>query len=301
MFHHFHDDGIHRRGQGSIAREHFHALLASLAANYNLLSADDYHRRALAGALSDSDICLSFDDALLCQYDVAVPVLDAFDVKAFFFVYTSIFTERPDPLELYRDFRNTRFADVEAFYAAFFALFEQEAGVLYERYRQGYPDDYLAAFAFYTENDRRFRYARDQVLGTAVYDDLMQALMARHGYETERRRRELWMTEQQVAALAGAGHVIGLHSHSHPMQMHRLDRDAQHAEYTRNHRMLTDICGIPPRTMSHPCGNYNSDTLAILGGLGITLGFRSNLHRPDGAGLLEVPREDHANLMQAMA
>jgi hypothetical protein len=52
--------------------------------------------------------------------------------------------------------------------------------------------------------------------------------------------------------------------------------------------------------MSHPCNSYNATTLSVLRELGITVGFRANM----AAGKiseLEYPREDHANLVGALA
>ncbi len=298
MFHHFHDDGIHHPGQGSLSTERFRALLQRLAQGFNLLEPEAYLEQQQAGGLGDRDICLSFDDALLCQYDVALPVLDEFGAKAFFFVYSSVFTEQPDQLEIYRDFRNTSFEDIRAFYGAFFGLLKHGSPSAFAQYQKAYPSDYLADFAFYTEDDRRFRFVRDQVLADGAYDDLMQALMEEHAYPFAQRRRELWMQASHVTDLAARGHEIGLHSHSHPMQMHRLSREQQHTEYSLNRRMLQDICDRAPRTMSHPCGNYDRHTLKILHDMGIRLGFRSNMARAGNGSALEMPREDHANLVR---
>ena len=300
MFHHFHDAGIHRRGQGSLSADRLRALLGYLGLQYNILTPGDYVERALGGRLAPDDICLSFDDALLCQYDVAVPVLDEFGIKAFFFVYSSIFTDTPDNLELYRDFRNASFDGIDDFYRVFFDLLERQLPRAQQRYLDTYPADYLADFGFYTDNDRCFRFVRDQVLVQSEYDGLMTDMMGRAGYPREERMTQLWMRAEHVAALDAAGHEIGLHSHSHPMQMGMLDRAAQETEYRLNRRMLSAICRQAPRTMSHPCGSYSDDTLDVLRDLHVVLGFRSNMSATHGGSLWEMPREDHANLLQAI-
>ena len=46
--------------------------------------------------------------------------------------------------------------------------------------------------------------------------------------------------------------------------------------------------------MSHPCGDYNQDTLQILDKMGIRIGFRSNLIETKIKGKFEIPRKDHA-------
>jgi len=72
MFHHFHG-ADHPKGQGSISGNDFEEMIDWLTERYNLLSADLYMESLEQGALKQDDICLSFDDALLCQADIAVP------------------------------------------------------------------------------------------------------------------------------------------------------------------------------------------------------------------------------------
>ena len=53
-------------------------------------------------------------------------------------------------------------------------------------------------------------------------------------------------------------------------------------------------------SMSHPSGDYNEDTLKILSDLNIKIGFRSNLKVPFINSNLEIPREDHSNIMNKL-
>jgi hypothetical protein len=52
--------------------------------------------------------------------------------------------------------------------------------------------------------------------------------------------------------------------------------------------------------MSHPCGNYNKDTLDILSSKKINIGFRDNFNIKNINSNLEIPREDHANILKKM-
>ena len=90
MFHHFHDK-IHPNGQGAISSEEFEQILNWLDNHYLINDAHVYIEKALNNDLHKSDICLSFDDALLCQYDIALPILQKKAIKAFFFVYSSFY------------------------------------------------------------------------------------------------------------------------------------------------------------------------------------------------------------------
>ena len=300
MFHHFHDDDRHPRSEGSLSVGDFERLLEYLGARFELLDARVFADKVLAGDLQGSEVCLSFDDSLKCQFDLAVPVLATRGLSAFFFVYTSVFTDTPDKLELYRDFRNTRFADVAAFQDAFFAAFATRDPAAHQRAMETFDPGFLAAFPFYTDGDRRFRWARDQVLGPGAYGALMDQMLADHGYDSAAATSRLWMSEEDLRRIADAGHVAGLHSHSHPTTMDTLSRSAQATEYETNRGLLMAITGADVWAMSHPCGRYSTDTLSVLRDLGITVGFRSSLSVPDIVSALEIPRADHANVFREM-
>ena len=57
---------------------------------YNLISADNLLIKLLK-KLSSNDICLTFDDTLKCQYDIAYPILKKEKLNAFYFIYSSVF------------------------------------------------------------------------------------------------------------------------------------------------------------------------------------------------------------------
>ena len=52
--------------------------------------------------------------------------------------------------------------------------------------------------------------------------------------------------------------------------------------------------------MAHPLGNYSNDTLKVLKKLGILVGFRDSLKPPTIKSALEIPREDHTNILNTI-
>jgi peptidoglycan/xylan/chitin deacetylase (PgdA/CDA1 family) len=300
MFHHFHDDA-HPVGQGSLSAREFEAVIDWLLAPYRILNANEYVEKLEKKTLENTDICLSFDDALRCQFDIALPILEKRKIKAFFFVYSSPLLGDPDPLEVYRYFRTTSFPTVDDFYNDFFSEVKFEHPSEYEAAALMYDDKiYLSEFPFYTSKDKWFRYLRDMVLGANKYNSLMKSLMAKHEFVAEEVLGKLWINSSQVKKIYELGHVVGLHSHSHPTTIHKLKREDQRLEYETNYKCLKSILGASPIAMSHPCGNYNDDTLDILTELGIRVGFRSNNSIKEIRSNLEIPREDHSNIFRAM-
>ncbi len=142
------------------------------------------------------------------------------------------------------------------------------------------PAAYLRAFPFYSDSDRRFRFVRDEVLGPQPYRQIMDSMLRSAGIDAHALAPLLWMDAACIRQLHADGHIIGLHSHTHPTRLERLDPAGQHREYHANHACLTRFLGTPPLAMSHPCNSYNATTLSILRDLGIRLGFRATWPRP---------------------
>lgn len=298
MFHHFHD-GTHPVGQGSISSGQF-ADVIDFVGRDRILPADEWMQRALECRLEPGDLCLTFDDNLRCQFDVAYPVMKALGITAFWFAYTSVMQGRVERLEIYRLFRTTQFASVDDFYDAFFntLVAGDSRSEIVAALRGFNPATYLSGFEFYTDGDRRFRYLRDEVLGRERYETMMDSMLVQHGFDVVRAAERLWLDESLLRKLRGDGHVIGLHSFSHPTRMASLPRDRQEQEYRENCDYLAGLLDEPVTSMSHPCNSYNHDTLDILRGLGIRLGFRANMAASSDFGNYEFPREDHSNLLK---
>ena len=299
MFHHFHDDR-HLPAQGSLSSSDFSEMLNWLSHKFNLIGAKDYLKRFELSQLTDKDICLSFDDALLCQYDIALPILEERGIDAFFFVYSSVFGGAPDNLEVFRYFRTNNFHGIDDFYNQFFKFVEIEyKGELDQHHSQYQKLNYLKAFPVYTENDKWFRYLRDEVLGAPKYEQLMLHLMASKSFSQSEIIKDLWMTEDEVKEISKQGHLVGLHSYSHPTQMSKLSYQEQHQQYKKNLEHLNALVGDVV-CISNPCGDYNDDTLKIIDDMGIRIGFRSSLSETTIKGKFEIPRDDHANIYKAM-
>lgn len=300
MFHHFHGAG-HPVVQGSVGGVEFRAMLEYLYSNHNVINADVFRKKYLAGDVDKRDICLTFDDGLACQYDVALPILNEFGVKAFFFVYTSIFEGGLEMLEIHRYFRTVCFDSTDDFYSKFFdefrAAFPKEASAAQDKFRKG---DFFNEFSFYSDNDRYYRYVRNYVLGPESFNDIYLAMMDELNFDCGAIAKKLWMSRAQLKELTDDGHYLGLHSHSHPTDMRLLGRDEQRLQYSTNKDLIEKICGFPVKVMSHPCGSYNDETLEVLRELGIEIGFRSNEAMVPSRSTLELPRIDHMTVYREL-
>ena len=299
MFHHFFDKK-HIAGQGAISAEQLEALITKIGRN-RILSADEWSWETRFGTVSQDAIALTFDDGLLCQYEVALPVLNSFNIEAFWFVNSSpLYGESRNSLEMYRFFRSTYYDDINLFYADFQncakSIYKQLINSALEFFS---PDDYIKNITFYTREDRTFRYLRDIVLGSDRYDVCMEKLYEDRGFDPEINISRLWIDNNRLKVLSDEGHVIGLHSYSHPTRISDLSFSEQEREYKRNFKHIAAVTGVRPQTMSHPCNSYNDDSLEILKSLGVELGFRANFEiEENGHSKLEISRTDHTLLIK---
>jgi len=296
MLHHFYDEQF-IRGQGAINQEDLVKIIEHYKPE-NILSASDWYKKAISNNLKDNDYCITFDDTLLCQYEIALPILEEYNITAFWFVYSSVLNGNIEPLEVFRKFRTEHFSTIDEFYEFFFA--QVETTIFIDDSSQSIdtqlPDTYLSEFPFYSKNDKKFRFLRDRVLTTKQYNDIMTSMIDDKGLSMRSLSENLWMTRSHIKQLHEKGHIVGLHSTTHPTSISSFDKGSQAKEYQSNFDDLLRITEQRPRTMSHPCNSYNEDTLNILENLGIKLGFCSNMSQKP-ASLLEFPREDHANIL----
>ena len=151
--------------------------------------------------------------------------------------------------------------------------------------------EYLKNFTFYSKSDKKFRYIRDQILKEEEYFTIMDTIIQESKINLEKIYKNLWISEKDLKKINKEGHVIGLHSYSHPTNFSALSYKNQNEEYIKNKKHLEKIT---PEifTMSHPANSYNLDTLKILKNLGITMGFRADMNPIKSN--LEIPRQDHS-------
>ncbi len=296
MFHHF-SDGRHPRGQGAISAREFKDILDYIGID-RILPALEWQDRSLAGTLPDDAVCLTFDDALRCQMDVAKPVMDSLGLTGFWFVYSAVFEGQIGKLETYRYFRTMK--GVDDFYRSFdtavsHSQWSEEINSSLKKFDE---NSYMKEYTFFTPADRKFRFLRDDALGPVRYEYLMDTMLEEEGFDAQSLAPLLWMNDESLRELERDGNIVGLHSYSHPTAIEREEPDRQREEYSKNRDHLKSVLRSAPTTVSHPSNSYNATTLEILASLGITLGFRADMKF--GLSQLEQPREDHSHIMMTM-
>jgi peptidoglycan/xylan/chitin deacetylase (PgdA/CDA1 family) len=308
MFHHFHDDGIHTKTQGSIDKDDFYRIINFIGRN-NILDADIFFEKYMNNKLKENEVCLTFDDAIKCQIDIALPILEDLKIKSFFFVYTSVFEGNPDNLEVFRYFRNNYFNSIDEFYENFYKVLDTDLKSFFEKNSNKIKETKIK-FPFYTIEDVKFRLIRDIFLTKSQYEENTFSLIKKKQLNYKDFYKKIFFQKSDLQTLNNLGHLIGLHTHSHPTLLEKLNYDEQKNEYEKNLSSISNILNKPKneiKCMSHPCGSYNNDTLEILKELGILLGFKQIMTIEPEKGMkkinnsfLEIAREDHSTIFRRM-
>lgn len=296
MFHHFHGKEF-PKVQGSISQKEFLKILSNLKKKKKILNPVEYFNKINNRKISNNEVCITFDDAIKSQVKLILPILDKLNIKAFFFVYTSLFKGEPDNLEYYRDFRCMYYKNLKIFYKDFYKILEKFFPNKNKMFFFKYKSNYLKKYKFYTDDDRKFRFCRDVILSKKEYEKIMNLMMKKKKYSRKKRKNLLFMNKTDIKKIDQAGHVVGIHSHSHPTTLKKLSENLQYREYKDSKVILESLLRKKVWSMSHPCGSYNNTTLKILKKIGIKIGFRSNLIIKKIKSKLEIPRQDHASFL----
>lgn len=303
MFHRFRRDGM-GGGPGAVSASELDAMIRFVGRD-RILNCDEWLDRLKSGALRDSDLCLTFDDGLKSQMEIAFPVLEQHGIKAFWFVFSSVFEGKIDRNEAYHQFAALHFASFELFAAAFLQFVSIADKDFAANGYDSYFQDRKTSFPFYTDADIRFRFVRDRVLQPrSRFEDAMDAFIQSRGFQVADIAEHLWMTNQDLIQLSRANHCVGLHSYDHPFVFAALDEEEQRQQYRKNQRHIQEVTGTKAIAMSHPLNSYGNNTLAILSELGIECGFRSNMQPPSDKPVnshpLELAREDSTTILKQL-
>ena len=308
MFHHFHDDGIHTKSSGSISKDDFYKLI-NFIDRKNILDADVFFEKIKENKLKENEVCLTFDDAIKCQIDVALPVLEDLKIKSFFFVYTSMFEGKPDNLEVFRYFRMNYFNSVDEFYINFFKVLNTDLDEFFNKNKDVIKNTKIK-FLFYSIEDIKFRLVRDKLLTKDEYEKNMSLMMKEKNFQPKKYYSRLFFDKKDLNQLNSLGHLIGLHSHNHPTLLESLSYEEQKKEYVKCISIISKILDKSQneiKCMSHPSGSYNYNTLQILKELGIELGFKQIMTIEPEKGMkkinnsfLEIGRQDHSEIVKRM-
>ena len=301
MFHRFHKSTGSPAGQGSLTELEFEEII-NYVGPARILSAQEWLWKVKSNSLQKSDLCITFDDGLRSQFNVALPVLERYKLKAFWFVFSSVFDGEIDRNEVYNRFATEEFTSFDVFVEEFLRFCPVTYRVLMNKGYEQFAQNLREQFPFYSENDIKFRFIRTKLLIRSDFEKVIDSMIEAKRLSASKIAEDLWLTNEHLQSLHENGHCIGLHSYDHPFVMADLPAEKQEEQYARNYKHISHATKESVECMSHPLNSYDADTIEILSRMGIICGFRSNMTEPIGklinAHRLELAREDGVNILK---
>ena len=303
MFHRFKNSDIKDSGYGALSASDLDRLIKFIGKD-RILNPNQWINNIKKNNLSNKDLCLTFDDGLKSQFKVALPVLNKYKIKAFWFIHSNTSKNNYDKSEIYSILIVKKFKKYENFTQKFLEYLEINENLFKSKSFQKYFNSEKKLYKFFSKNEIKYKYLRDIYFERIKFEKLMDNFFKSYGLKIKSFYKNTWMSKNDIKNLSKEGHLVGMHSFSHPFRMSALTNKKQFNEYYKNYKYLEKITKLKPISMSHPLDSYNRTSLNILKKLGILCGFRSHTKTNKGKKInpskLEIAREDPSNILKLL-
>ena len=298
MFHHFHLNKHDKYVKNSLSLKDFEKIIKKIGKK-KILSPDIWYEKFINKRLKKDEYCFTFDDGLKSQFKIALPVLKKYNIKCFWFIFTSIFQNKFDVNEINKYFYNKNFKN---FYD-FFLLFRNEINYLKRKnfilksLKQKKAKNYYKQFKFYSLEERLYRYLRDQILTKEEFKIIHEKLFKKFNFKKKRIIKKLWISKEDLKKIIKNKHTLGLHSHEHDSQISNKSYFEQYSDYKKNYDYLKNFYDRKIFSSAHPFDSYDRNSSKVLKQFGITLSFSALYVKKFS--LMNIPRIDHANFLKS--
>ena len=267
LFHDFHN-GAEAAAAGSMTADELDLIINSIGRE-NILDAAVYAKHRADGTLLPHQTCITFDGGLRCQYEIALPVLRRYDIRAIWHV--CVHNEGSPTYineQVLNYFQEQCYPTIHEFYAAFFdAAVHAYGDRVQTAMMSADAITYASHVPFYSVSDRQFLFLRESVLEAHEFFGIVEQMMHTHEFLPAEHQGLFWMSDEHVRELVHMGHSVGLFigDHSGP--------DFEAAEYA--HR-LAQLGAFSPFSWAQSSVPRRLDTRGtVLDELQIELGFLS--------------------------
>ncbi len=295
MFHHFHKNKKFPKSPGSINLNQLEKIIKYVGKR-NIINAEEFLERKIKNNLNKKNICITFDDGLKSQM-ITLKLLKKYSIQAFFFINTKYIDYNNISPELTRYFIYIYCKGMKNFYKIFAKNCSLNLNIFFKN-KKSEIKKYKLKYKFYSIEDIKFRIIRNY-LDTSKFNSIIEKIMFQKKFDKKKIVKNLYMSKKDLIKINKMGHIIGLHSHSHPMKISKLSKDIIKKEFVTNKNCIKRIIGSDKiiKAMSHPTGSCSKDTKKILKSIGIKIGF-SNIENKKNRSNFEISRINHKYILQ---
>jgi peptidoglycan/xylan/chitin deacetylase (PgdA/CDA1 family) len=296
--------------QLSVSPENFRDQIQFLKSDYNVISLTNLIGQLKTNSLVENAVCITFDDAYKCNFEIAKPILEEFSCDATFFVPSKYISERKtfwwdvltdlafnttvlpeilhltSPINFHFEFREHAALDVEL--------------VKKHRLWLGAEQPVSERCNLFLELNNLFKSVQFD-----VQEQLLEQLSGWANLPLEKKESPVMTTEQLKITSDSPVISIGLHTDSH-LALGQHSANVQQIEIVKNQAALEQMGISYTNVLAYPYGDYNGDTMKVTESCGIPAAFttdpivvtqRSNHYR---LGRFLVPDINGSNLRKQL-
>ena len=301
MFHRFKDLKNKNASYGALTSKNLTKLI-NFIGRKRILNPDEWISKLNKGNLKKKDVCLTFDDGLKSQIKIALPVLEKFNLKAFWFIHCNTLPNNFDKSEIFSILIVMKFKKYKKFIDKFLKYINIDSKIFESKKFKKYYNEETSLYNFYSKTELKYKFLRDIYYPRKKFENIIENFFQSYKLNVNDFYKNTWLNKNDLISLNKKGHMVGMHSFSHPYRMSSLITKKQKMEYAKNFHYLRVLLKKKPIAMSHPLDSYNKNTLKILKNLGILCGFRSHSKTSKGLKInhsnLEMAREDPVNILK---
>ncbi|MBM3777173.1 MAG: hypothetical protein FJW23_02895 [Acidimicrobiia bacterium] len=298
MYHYVRDSG--RTGfpaLKALAVDDFVAQLDWLASACTPIGLDRFEQAAASDALPAGAALLTFDDGFVDHAETVWPLLRARGWSGVFFVSGAAVADPPRLLNVHKTQFLLARLGADRFAAEVLSAAGRDLAAGLDRRAEVYRYDQAP--------DVAAKHLLNYELPADEATRVLSRLFARHIGDDTAFARSLYLSQDQIRAMAAGGMTFGFHTETHPV-LSRLDAASQRREVERGVDLLRDLTGQRSVPFCYPYGHphtYNADTLAALAAAGYSAAFTTTrrLARPESDPPFEIPRYDTRDIPRADA
>ena len=193
---------------------------------------------------------LTFDDGLIDHYDAAQSVLSQHNMKGAFFIPTRPLEDLKSPAV-----QKIHWLRAHTPPSLFIKYLKEFLPSSWNNIALSSEDKKrAAAMHIHDEPDiQALKFALNFLLPYDVVDKVMSKMLSKFNLDEKKFCDDLFMNEIQIKKLNDAGHIIGLHGHTHaPLSLYS-NNDAK-KDVLKNSKKLYSIIDEKPKWMSYPYG-----------------------------------------------
>ena len=148
-----------------------------------------------------------FDDCLFSQYKIPLDILKKYKLKAFWFIYSSVFNGELDSFEIYRKFRVQYYKNFNFFFKDFIKTYKNlhlkniiQSKNNISKYNKKIIQ-IKKSYPMYSHNDIVYRIIRDEVLEKEEFEIIMNQMIAKKNTTFKKISTNLWMKNKHLKVL----------------------------------------------------------------------------------------------------